>query len=106
MLIGTITGRLTAEPELRYTNTGTPIATMTIAADNRRDDDGTTFLKTTAFGKLAETAAEHLTKGQQVTASGRLEGRQWITDDRQNQTTFELTADHIEFGTKPRPTTN
>lgn len=72
MMTSTAIGRTTAEPTLSYTTTGSrPVANFTIASDNR--DRSTTFLRVTVSGRLAEVVAEHLAKGQQVAAFGRLE---------------------------------
>jgi len=104
MITSTAIGRTTAEPTLSYTKTGSqPVANFTIASDNR--DKTTTFLRVTVWGKLAETVAEHLAKGQQVAASGRLEAAEYAdrqTDEK--RTGWTLTADQVEFLAKPRGT--
>jgi len=75
----TVAGNLTADPELRYTATGVPVAAFTVAASRRVYDsdsgqwkDGDTlFLRCSAWRDLAEHAAESLTKGMRVVVTGR-----------------------------------
>ncbi len=81
-------GRLTADPELRFAASGTAVATMNLAFNSKRkndrgewEDDKTFFVRATAFRQLAENIAETLTKGAEVTVSGRLETNQW--EDKQ-----------------------
>lgn len=75
----TIAGNLTADPELRFTPTGNPVALLRIASTPRRRDnngqwvDGnTTFLDAETWGSGAENAAESLAKGDRVLIAGRI----------------------------------
>jgi single-strand DNA-binding protein len=75
----TIAGNLTADPELRYTPTGQPVAVLRVASTpRRRDNDGqwtdgnTTFLDAETWGTAAENAAESLGKGDRVLVTGRI----------------------------------
>ena len=61
---GIIVGRLTRNPELRYTKNNKAISNITIACDNSKDD--TTFLKIDVFGKIAETLCEYTQKGDLI----------------------------------------
>ena len=98
----TITGNLTADPELRYTPTGRPVASFTIANTPRYPDratgewkDGETwFLRCSAWGDLAENIAASLTRGTAVTASGRLTCRTWEKNG-EKRATVEMTADSV-----------
>ncbi|MER7433165.1 single-stranded DNA-binding protein [Pseudonocardia alni] len=81
------TGRLTADPEIRYSGSGKAVATLSLAFNARkRDDSGnwvdgdTFYIRGTAFGRLAENAAESFRKGHEVVVSGRLKTDQW--DDK------------------------
>jgi single-strand DNA-binding protein len=105
MITSTAIGRATAEPTLSYTKTGAqPVANFTIASDNR--DKTTTFLRVTVWGKLAEVVSEHLAKGQQVAASGRLEASEYADRETgEKRTGWTLTADQVEFLAKPRGST-
>lgn len=99
----TITGNLTADPELRYTQTGRPVASFTIANTPRHPDrttgewqDGETwFVRCSAWGDLAENVAASLTKGAAVVATGRLRARTWEADDGSKRATVEMTAEDV-----------
>jgi single-strand DNA-binding protein len=78
----TISGNLVADPELRYTNNGAPIASLRMAVNRRWSKDGeweeeTSYFDVTAWSQLAENCAETLTKGMRVNVSGRLEEQRW-----------------------------
>jgi single-strand DNA-binding protein len=97
----TITGNLTADPDLRYTGTGTPVAAFTVAASRRVYDqatgqwkDGDTlFLRCSAWRQLAEHIAESLTKGTRVMVTGRLRQREYETSEGDKRTVYEVDAD-------------
>lgn len=79
------TGRLTADPELRFAPSGTAVATVNLAFNARRlnkdtqewEDGDVFFVRGTAFKQLAENIAETLAKGVEVHVSGRLKTEQW-----------------------------
>ena len=73
-------GRLGADPQLRYTQNGTAVATCSIAVPRRRNREETDWFDLTFWGKTAELAANHLTKGRQVGISGRLRQERWEKD--------------------------
>jgi single-strand DNA-binding protein len=99
----TITGNLTADPELRFTPTGRPVASFTIANTPRFPDresgewkDGETwFVRCSAWGDTAENIAGSLSKGAAVIAAGRLRCRTWETTEGDKRATVELTVDDI-----------
>jgi single-strand DNA-binding protein len=98
----TITGNLTAEPELRFTASGRPVASFTIANTPRFPDesgqwkDGETwFVRCSAWGDLAENVVNSLSKGTAVVATGRLRARTWETKEGEKRATVELTVDDI-----------
>ena len=99
----TITGNLTADPELRYTGAGTAVAAFTVAASRRVYDQGsgqwkdgdTLFLRCSAWRDLADHAAETLTKGMRVIVTGRLRQRQYETPDGDKRTVYEVEADDV-----------
>ena len=99
----TIIGNLTADPELRYTGTGTAVAAFTVAASRRVYDQGsgqwkdgdTLFLRCSAWRDLADHAAETLTKGMRVIVTGRLRQRQYETPDGDKRTVYEVEADDV-----------
>lgn len=98
----TIIGRLTADPELRFTQAGTAVSNFTIAS-NPRTFDRTTgewrdadplFLRCTCWKQLAENAAASLTRGSHVIAHGRLRQRTFDKDGTRHTVT-ELDVDDI-----------
>ncbi|WP_298817741.1 single-stranded DNA-binding protein [Chloroflexus sp.] len=78
-----IIGRLGADPELRYTATGTPVATFRVAAGRQwRDPDGhlhdeTEWFQVVAWNRLAEICSQYLRRGARVYVEGRLQTRAW-----------------------------
>ena len=100
----TITGNLTADPELRFTTTGQAAASFTIASTPRYRDnatgewkDGETwFVRCTAWRDLGSNIAECLTRGTAVVATGRLRSRTWEhPDDGTKRTVIEMTVDDL-----------
>lgn len=99
----TITGNLTADPELRFTPTGQAAASFTIASTPRYRDSGsgewkdgeTWFVRCTAWRDLGSNIAECLTRGSAVVATGRLRARSWEADDGTRRTVIEMTIDDL-----------
>ncbi len=99
----TAEGNLTADPELRFTNSGKPFATFTIAATERTFDrqsnewkDGdSAFLSCIVWGDQAQHAADSLTRGTNVFAAGKLRQRKYETKDGDKRTAWELIVDSI-----------
>ncbi|VXB89164.1 Single-stranded DNA-binding protein [Microbacterium sp. 8M] len=99
----TVVGNLTADPELRYTQNGLPVANFTIASTPRTFDrqanewkDGEAlFLRASVWREFAEHVAGSLTKGMRVIASGRLRQRSYQDRDGNNRTAIELEVDEI-----------
>jgi single-strand DNA-binding protein len=99
----TMTGTLTADPELRFTASGIAVANFTVATNDRRFNkdtqewvDGTaTFLRCTLWRQPAEHAAESLSKGTRVLLTGTLRQRDWETDDGQKRYAFEVDVTEI-----------
>ncbi len=99
----TVVGNLTADPELRYTQNGLPVANFTIASTPRTFDrqanewkDGDPlFLRASVWRDFAEHVAGSLTKGMRVVATGRLRQRSYQDREGQNRTAIELEVDEI-----------
>ena len=99
----TVVGNLTADPELRYTQNGLPVANFTIASTPRNFDrasgewkDGEAlFLRASVWREFAEHVAGSLTKGMRVIAQGRLRQRSYEDREGQKRTTIELEIDEI-----------
>lgn len=93
-------GRLTADPQLRYTQTGTAVVTFRLAVDrNRPNQQGereTDFIDVVAWQKLAETCANHLNKGRLVAVDGRLQIREYEYEG-QRRRTAEVVAETVRF---------
>ena len=84
-----IQGRLTADPELRYSNAGTPICTLRLANNRTYKQDGepqkeVCYVDATAFGKTAELVAQYLAKGSAVLVEGRLKHKRWEKDGQKH----------------------
>lgn len=81
----TLIGRLTKDPELRYTGNGKAVSRITIAVDRKyKDQDGnkqTDFIPIISWGKLAETVANYLVKGKLIAVDGSLEIRSYTEND-------------------------
>ncbi|MEG1492422.1 MAG: single-stranded DNA-binding protein, partial [Oscillospiraceae bacterium] len=111
----TIMGRLTRDPELRYTQTNTAVTSFTLAVD--RDfapkDGGervTDFIDVVAWRQTGEFVSKYFSKGKMAAVSGRLQIRDWTDKDGNKRKTAEILADSVYFGesrngadTKPKP---
>ena len=99
----TVVGNLTADPELRYTQSGLAVANFTIASTPRTFDrqanewkDGEALcLRASCWREFAEHVAGSLTKGTRVIASGRLKQRSYETKEGEKRTSIELEVDEI-----------
>lgn len=99
----TVVGNLTADPELRYTQTGLAVANFTIAstprnfdrASNEWKDGEALFLRASVWREFAENVAGTLSKGSRVIATGRLKQRSYETKEGEKRTSFELEVDEI-----------
>ena len=102
-------GRLVADPELRHTQQGTPVASYRLAVDrgykskdpNAQNAD---FINVVSWRNTAEFAAKHFKKGDSLTVQGRAEVRKFTDKDGNNRETVEIIADSVYFGEKKRDT--
>ena len=93
-------GRLTRDPELRYTGSGTPVANFSIAVNSgfgKSDDNKVDFINIVAWNKTAELCNQYLEKGKQVMIEGRLQIRSYQTQEGQKRTTAEVVANFVQF---------
>lgn len=98
-----VIGNLTADPELRFTPSGSAVANFTIAVTpkvfdrqtNQSKDGTTTFLRASVWGEMAENVAETLTKGMRVIAFGQLAQRDYETKEGEKRSVMEFKADAI-----------
>jgi len=99
-----ILGNLGKDPEVRYTASGTAVATITVATtDSRKDKNSgewteeTEWHRVVLWGRLAEIAGEYLRKGRQVFITGKKKTRKWQGQDGKDQYTTEIVADTMEI---------
>ncbi len=90
-------GRLTREPELRYTPNGAAVASFTIAVNRRNNRNEADFIPIVVWNKPAENCATYLGKGSQVAVDGRLQIRTYETQEGQKRWVTEVIADQVEF---------
>lgn len=99
----TLMGRLTKDPELRYTQSQTPVASFTLAVD--RDFTGkdggekqTDFVPCVAWKSTGEFASKYFSKGRMAVVSGRLQLRDWTDNEGNKRRTAEVVVDRMYFG--------
>ena len=96
-----LVGRLTRDPELRTTNSGTSVCSFTVAVDNRqKNPDGTksaSFIPCTAFQQSADNMSKFLKKGSLVGIVGRLNQRSYLNKDNVKVTVIEVLCDSVQF---------
>ena len=98
-----IVGRLSRDPEIRYTQNGSAIANMTVATDESfTGSDGnkverTEWHRVTVFGKAAENCGNYLGKGSLVHVEGSLSTRKWQDKNGQDRYTTEIKAQRVQF---------
>lgn len=97
-----IIGNLGKDPEIRQTNSGMSIATLSIGVTERRKDgddykDQTEWVSVVVFGKTAENASKYLQKGRQIFVEGRLQTRKWEDKTGQTRYTTEVIANQVLF---------
>ena len=100
-------GRLTRDPELRYTGSNVPVASFRIAVDRDfgRSDNGerqTDFIDVVAWRQTGEFVSKYFTKGSMAVVSGRLQMRDWTDRDGNKRTSAEVVADRVMFGESKR----
>ena len=99
----TIVGNLVAQPEIRFTNSGVPVASFTVASTPRTFDKQTgewkdgdaLFMCCSAWRDLAENVAESLTKGARVIVQGRLQQRSYTDKEGNQRTAIDLQVDEV-----------
>lgn len=95
-------GRLTRDPELRYTPSGVPVAHFAIAVDRTRGKEKETdFFDIVAWQKLAEICQKYLAKGRLVAVTGRIQIRNYETQDGQKRRAVEVIANEMQILDKP-----
>ena len=97
-----LVGNLTRNPELRYTPSGTPVASFGLATSRRFKQgeelkEEVCFVDIVVFGKQAEHCGQYLSKGNGVIVDGRLQQRRWETEDGQKRSKHEVSAFRVQF---------
>lgn len=102
----TLMGRLTKNPELRYTQQNTPVASFTLAVDRDYQTGGnerqTDFIDCVAWRKTAEFVSKYLQKGRMAVVTGRLQLREYTDRDGGKRRVAEVIADNVYFADKPK----
>ena len=96
-----VMGRCGKDPEIRMTQKGTPVASVTLAVDRDYSADQnkeTDWIDVVAFGKTAEFVEKYFSKGQMAVVSGRLQIRNWEDKEGNKRRSAEILADHVYFG--------
>lgn len=99
----TLKGRLTRDPELKFSQNGKPVARFSVVTSRRVKNDqtgewedrDTTFWDCVAFGQLAENAVESLVKGTAVIVSGSAASEEWVTRDGEKRKSMKVMADDV-----------
>ena len=99
-------GRLTRDPELRRTQSGTAVVSFSLAVDrDYKDQSGekeTDFIDIVAWRNTAEFASKYFTKGRMAVVEGRLQIRDWTDKERNRRRSAEVVAENIYFGDSKR----
>lgn len=97
-----IIGRFTKEPDLRYTQGGTSVASFSVAnnrsytAQNEKKEQ-VSYFNCVAWGKTGEVIAQHCKKGHRIGIEGRLQQRSWTDEKGQKRNTVEIVVDNFQF---------
>ena len=96
-----LVGRLTRDPELRYTGSNIPVATFSIAVNrnfsNQQGEREADFINIVVWRKQAENVKNYLSQGSQVAIDGRIQTRSYDDKDGQKRYVTEVVADNVEF---------
>ncbi len=102
-----IMGRLTRDPELRRTQTGTPVASFTLAVvrdfkDKSTGERSTDFIDVVAWRQTGEFVSRFFTKGRMAVVEGRLQMRDWTDKEGNKRRSAEVVAENVYFGDSRR----
>jgi single-strand DNA-binding protein len=97
-----IIGNLGADPEVRYTQSGSPVCNLRVAVGERRKEgDGwrehTEWVSVVCFGKTAENVGQYMSKGKQIYVEGRMQTREYKDKDGNNRKATEVVANQVVF---------
>lgn len=101
-----VMGRMTRDPELRRTNSGTAVASFTVAVDrdfkSQSGEKETDFIDIVAWRNTAEFVSKYFSKGRMAVVEGRLQLRDWTDKEGNKRRTAEIVADSVYFGDSKR----
>jgi single-strand DNA-binding protein len=99
-----VLGNLTRDPELKYTQQGTPVCTLNVASNEKERDpktkelvDHATFFKATAWGQKAEVIAKHFERGSEIYLEGRFKPEEWTDREGRQRVTFGIQVSDFNF---------
>lgn len=98
-----LTGRLTADPEVRTTQTGITIASYTLAVDRKSKDEKADFIRCKAFGKSADFAGKYLKKGTKIGIDGRIQTGSYTNQEGKTVFTTDVVVNSHEFCDSRKP---
>lgn len=98
-------GRLTHDPDADHTTSGTPVTTFRLAID-RPGSNAADFVTIKTWDRMAETTAQHLTRGRRVAVQGRLAHEEWVGSDGRRAERLTVVADRVEFLDAPAARTD
>lgn len=91
-------GRMTADPELKQTTSGTSVVQFTIAVNRKYDRETTDFLDCTAFGKSADFVSKYFRKGSSVIVFGNIQIDSFTDKDGNKRKSTRIIVDEVQFG--------
>ena len=101
-----VMGRMTRDPELRRTNSGTAVASFTVAVDrdfkSQSGEKETDFIDVVAWRNTAEFVSKYFSKGRMAVVEGRLQLRDWTDKNGNKRRSAEIVADSVYFGDSKR----
>ena len=92
-----LTGRLTAKPELNYTQSQMAVTKFTIAVDRFSKEKGADFIRVTVFGRQAENVCRYMDKGRMIAVEGSIQTGSYKDRDGKTVYTQDVIANHTEF---------
>lgn len=101
-----ISGRLTADPELKTTSNKIPVCTFIVAVDRNSKDEAADFPAVVAWRQTAEFVTKYLTKGRRIIVKGELRTRTYKDKDGNNRKVTEIQAERVEFADSPKQNVN
>ena len=94
-------GRLTRDPEMRYTTSGLAVTSFSIAVDrrnkNQQGEKQTDFFRCTAWRQSAEFVSSYASKGRLIAVEGRIELNEYVGQDGQKKSSADIVCDHVEI---------